>query len=281
MKERVIMYGAGGTGRKLLPDIKERYTVVCFVDSDERKWGECIDNIEIKNPDTALRELEYDYIIISSAPGLDTIHIKLSKLGILNEKIIDTYVLLPLESRRQFLENLAIIFDNEQIDGACAEAGVFEGDFAKYINQYFANRKLYLFDTFEGFSEKDIEYEKSKNTSNARGKDYSNTSIELVKAKMPNVDQIIIKKGYFPDSAKEIDENFCFVNLDLDLYQPTKEGLEWFSDKMVTNGVILVHDYFCETFKGPKLAVDEFLKNRKDLRKYPIGDGISVMIVGF
>ena len=61
MKERVIMYGAGGTGRKLLPDIKERYTVVCFVDSDERKWGECIDNIEIKNPDTALRELDLNY----------------------------------------------------------------------------------------------------------------------------------------------------------------------------------------------------------------------------
>ena len=44
--------------------------------------------------------------------------------------------------------------------GECAEAGVFEGDFAKWINQYFPDRKLYLFDTFEGFDMRDIEKEK-------------------------------------------------------------------------------------------------------------------------
>lgn len=275
------MYGAGGTGKKLLPDMKKRYDVVCFVDSDERKWGQSIEDIEIKSPDIALVEAEYDYVVVSSAPGLDTIRAKLLSFGISNERIIDTYVLLPLESRRQFLADIAALFTKDGMEGECAEAGVFEGDFAKYINEYFPNKKLYLFDTFEGFSEKDIEYERSKKTSSARGRDYNNTSIELVKAKMKNVERIIIRKGYFPDSADGIDEKFCFVNLDMDLYQPTQLGLEWFSDRMVPDGIILVHDYFGETFQGPKLAVDEFLDKRKDLRKYPIGDGVSIMVTGF
>ncbi|MDR3334041.1 MAG: TylF/MycF family methyltransferase [Treponema sp.] len=39
------------------------------------------------------------------------------------------------------------------IEGAVAELGVFKGDFAKRLNIAFPDRKLYLFDTFDGFDE--------------------------------------------------------------------------------------------------------------------------------
>lgn len=98
----------------------------------------------------------WDYIIISSTPGYDTIKAKLQKIGVDESKIIDTYITQPLESRRIYLKNMADIFHAKNVKGACAEAGVFAGDFAKYINQYFPTKKLYLFDTFEGFSINDI-----------------------------------------------------------------------------------------------------------------------------
>ncbi len=63
-----------------------------------------------------------------------------------------------------------------------AEAGVFQGDFARIINKSYPNRTLYLFDTFEGFSEKDIEYEKEM--SNAKVGDYRATNEKLVIKKM-------------------------------------------------------------------------------------------------
>lgn len=253
----------------------------CFVDSDQRKWNKLIDGVAIKNPDTALMENDWDYVIISSAPGYDTIKVKLLEMGITDEKIIDTYVTLPLESRRTFLYNLAKNFSEKEIPGECAGAGVFAGDFAKYINQYFPEKKLYLFDTFEGFSDKDIKVENAKKSSGANVADYNNTSVELVLGKMKNLEQVVIKKGYFPDSAWDVQEQFCFVNLDLDLYQPTKRGLEWFKSHMVKGGLILVHDYYAEAFQGPKLAVDEFMKENPELLVFPIGDGLSVAICGF
>lgn len=36
----------------------------------------------------------------------------------------------------------------------------FRGEFAKYIHRAFPHSKLYLFDTFEGFDQRDVEYEK-------------------------------------------------------------------------------------------------------------------------
>ena len=49
---------------------------------------------------------------------------------------------------------------SRKIEGSVAELGVYQGGFAKYINQAFPNKKLYLFDTFTGFDAKDISLEK-------------------------------------------------------------------------------------------------------------------------
>ena len=44
----------------------------------------------------------------------------------------------------------------------------------------------------------------------------------------------------------------------------------------------MVHDYFADNFKGPREAVDKFIAESKGRYQiYPIGDGISVMVVGF
>lgn len=279
--KRVVIWGAGGTGENILSQVQEKYKVLCFVDEDSRKWGTYIKGYDICEPAKAIASMEYDFIIIASSPGLDFITDRLLSMGIPEEKIISTYVLWPLESRRQFVKNLAAVFEEENMEGACAEAGVFEGDFAKYINMYFPERKLYLFDTFEGFCECDILIEEKLSVSKAQTSDYSYTSVEMVKSKMPYLNQVEIIKGYFPESALNISQKFCFVNLDLDLYQPTLKGLKWLKDKIVHGGVILVHDYYSEIFKGPRMAVDEFVKDNSGLKKLPIGDGISIMLYGF
>jgi hypothetical protein len=47
---------------------------------------------------------------------------------------------------------------------------------------------------------------------------------------------------------------------------------------MVKGGVILIHDYFSEGFKGVKDAVNEFEKKHNRIDIFPIGDGISIGI---
>jgi O-methyltransferase len=67
--------------------------------------------------------------------------------------------------RLSSLELIAYEIYANNIEGNVAELGVFRGDFAKFINISFPDRKLYLFDTFEGFDEKDIEAEYIKKQS--------------------------------------------------------------------------------------------------------------------
>ena len=104
------------------------------------------------------------------------------------------------------------------------------------------------------------------------------TSIELVMSKMPNPSKVIIKKGYFPETAAGLEnERFCFVNLDPDLYEPILAGLEFFYPRLSRGGVILIHDYFNSAYPGSKRAVDEFC-TKHNIFAIPIGDDISIAV---
>ena len=160
---------------------------------------------------------------------------------------------------------------------AVAEAGVYKGDFAKVINEYFPNSRLYLFDTFEGFLREDLEKE-SENKLEMAGR-FGDTSEELVLDKMRYPEKVVIKKGIFPTTAIGIEDRFAFVNLDMDLEYPTVQGLDFFSERMVESGVILVHDYFSQYYTGIKISVDRWLMTHEEFRGYPIGDDMSIMII--
>lgn len=275
---KAVLFGAGGGGARLYKEISVKYEIIAFVDNDKSKWGDYLYGIPIYDPVKCIDGLEYDYIIITSAPGMDSIKIQCLRMGIGEEKILTSYIEMPLESRRIFLKNFAGLLEEFKEDGECAEAGVFERDFAKWINYYFPNKRLHLFDTFNGFSAKDIE--KEGDLSKAKEGDYSHTSVETVMEKMFYPQRCIVHKGYFPETAQDITDNFCFVNLDLDLYEPTYNGLKYFSTRLTKNGIILIHDYFAENFKGPKKAVDRFVKEHNGKVKIsPIGDGISIMLI--
>lgn len=278
---KAIIFGAAGGGRRLFDKISEKYEIIAAVDNDNRKWGLYIKNVLIYNPKERLLKDDYDVIILTSVPGKDSIIEQLKKYNISECKINTNYIDQPLDSRRIFCENIAQLHEEISDDVCVAEAGVFQGDFARIINENYSNKKLYLFDTFEGFCEKDIEYEIKNDFSKAEVGDYKLTSEDIVLNKMKFPQMCVIEKGFFPETALGINEKFCFVNLDMDLYKPTLMGLRWFSDKMVNSGCILIHDYFTDNFIGVKKAVDEFLNENVQLYKLPIGDGISIAIVGF
>lgn len=73
--------------------------------------GKNLCEVKIYSP-IILREQKYDVVIITSASGLETIKQQCIDLGVVEEKIITSYVEAPLESRRIFLESLAKVFSN-------------------------------------------------------------------------------------------------------------------------------------------------------------------------
>ena len=258
--------------------------------------------IPILKPEKAL-EMEFDKIIISNLRVYDIVAIEkqLQNLGIEKSKITplsyyeNLHINYYLEGEEDEFFDARIIWLKQWSDyvhwkhlsGNVAECGVFRGRFAHFINKYFSDRKFYMFDSFEGFQESDIKAnldlkDESFNAScfNETGH-FSNTNIEIVMNKMLYPDKCEIHKGYIPESAVGIKDEFCFVNLDMDLYQPMFEGLKIFYPMMVKGGVILMHDYFHEDLAT---SVQKALEDYEtfighELCKIPIGDFISIAVI--
>lgn len=225
--DRVVVFGATFNNKGMHDLIRENYEIVAFADNDQEKWGKEIEGIKIISPRDILSYV-WDEIIVLSNTAMYSIREQLMGYGIQKNAINLSYVELHLKAREQFLIDFAKIVYKNNIKGAVAEAGVFQGDFAKIINKNFPDRKLYLFDTFEGFDSRDIDYETQNSFSREKSGHLNMTSEELVMGKMEYPNNCIIKKGYFPETTADVDDKFCFVNLDMDLYKPTLEALKFF-----------------------------------------------------
>jgi O-methyltransferase len=276
--KKAIIFGASDTGKRIYEDIKDEVDVIFFVDEDNRKWNQIIvDNKIAKTPQSILCD-EYDYLYIGVLTHYKEVMDQLSKMNIDRGKILTKYVEIPTEARIECLRNIRNIIDEEEISGQCAEVGVYQGDFAKEINRIFNDRKLYLFDTFEGFADCDCKSEMFRGFADSNKKGYfSNTTENMVLEKMKYKENVKICRGYFPDSAVGINEDWCFVNLDADLYEPTLAGLHYFYPRMQPGGIILIHDYFSKAFYGVREAVKYYCRKNK-ISYIPIGDTLSVAI---
>jgi O-methyltransferase len=160
------------------------------------------------------------------------------------------------------LELISQEINRKNLEGNAAELGIYRGKFARYINQYFPKRSLYLFDTFEGFDHRDIVSEKENKFSSGE-QDFSDTSVDSVLKLMPYPEKCIPVKGFFPESAKNIDANFVFVSIDADLYEPIYNGLVFFYPRLVAGGYIFIHDFNNDNYKGSRKAVEQFCSEQK------------------
>jgi O-methyltransferase len=179
--------------------------------------------------------------------------------------------------RNSSLELVAHEISSKNISGSVAELGVYQGDFAKIINELFPDRKLYLFDTFEGFDRHDVSVDHAQAYSSGK-QDFSQTSIELILKKMRRPDKCVIKKGRFPESAGGVDDTFAFVSIDADLYAPIYEGLKFFYPRLSRGGFIFVHDYNNDEYKGAREAVLRFC-GENNIPYFPMTDTCGTAVL--
>lgn len=173
--------------------------------------------------------------------------------------------------RRQSFRLAAERIERLGVVGNVAELGVYQGEQAAFLNRIFPERNLHLFDTFQGFSAKDLGAEKQGGYSVAVTSDFQNTSVELVLSKMENREKVIVHPGFFPGTAKYVEDTFVFVSINVDLHDPTLAGLEYFYPRLAKGGFIFVHDYNNRRYMGVRKAVDAFLA-RIDAAAIPLPD---------
>lgn len=142
--------------------------------------------------------------------------------------------------RSRIMELCAEEIRTRGVMGEVAEAGVFMGEFSWVIEKCFPGKKLYLYDTFEGFDEKDMATEKKMFKEggewlNITREAFRNDSytpdeqIQYVLGRLEHPENAVVRKGFFPKSAKnDAGECFSFVSLDMDLYKHTNRFLKEF-----------------------------------------------------
>lgn len=155
-------------------------------------------------------------------------------------------------------------------EGEVAECGCWRGSSAYQIayrlkTAGFRN-KFFIFDSFEGLS--DFQKEDLANNAiadpAARKKEFA-CPLDIVMDNLKEFDFIEYKKGWIPARFNETAGlKFSFIHIDVDLYQPIRDSLEFFYPRMVKGGIIVFDDYGYLSFPGAKKAVDEFLKGKSD-----------------
>jgi O-methyltransferase len=123
----------------------------------------------------------------------------------------------------------------EKIGGDIAEAGVYKGATAAVMLSASKNKKLHLFDTFDGLPDSENQFIEGS---------WSGSLDEVKRNLNTWSDRISYHPGFFPSSASGLeDARFSFVHLDLDLYQSTIDALIWFWPRLNTGGALMSHDY--------------------------------------
>jgi hypothetical protein len=150
-----------------------------------------------------------------------------------------------------------------RLPGEMAEVGVYEGGTARMICDVKGERRLHLFDTFDG-----LPPNSTADRAIHRQNQYA-CSVESVREYLQEHPGVEFHVGRFPESAAGLEDlRFSFVHIDVDLYESTRACLEWFYPRMLAGGVIISHDY--SVLSGVKQAFQEFLADKpEDLVELP------------
>ena len=145
-----------------------------------------------------------------------------------------------------------------------AECGCYNGCstyiMAKLLAKHNFKHTFYIFDSFEGLSEFKAEDFTKENKHQPIANSFQANETQF-KEIFNNFSFVSIKKGWIPDRFEEVkDEKFSFINIDVDIYEPTKDSLDFFYSRLSNGGCMHLDDYNFREWPGNKIALDNFLK---------------------
>jgi O-methyltransferase len=148
-----------------------------------------------------------------------------------------------------------------QFDGAMVEVGVYRGGSAALIHAAAPNHTLVLYDTFAGHPSV---AQPDEADSHGAGR-FHETSVEGVRELVGPYP--IIVPGVFPETlGQHALPALAFIHCDVDLYESTRAVLEHLWPLLVVGGALVCDDYGFEDCVGALRAVEEFVRDRADVR---------------
>lgn len=167
------------------------------------------------------------------------------------------------------------------LPGDMAECGVYYGasSFVIGLAMEGTGREHHAFDSFEGLSKPDaVDLAEDKQAYQWQESNLA-ISLETVSANLKRFDFIRYYPGWIPTRFASVENRqFSFVHIDVDLYQPTRDSLAFFYERVLPGGIILCDDYGSINCPGATQAFDEFLadKPEKNVIQLTTGQGLIV-----
>lgn len=171
----------------------------------------------------------------------------LEELWLTNEASIARDRTLISEDRLKAIARLAE--EVQGLDGDFAELGVASGGVCRMLAHVAPHKIIHAYDTFEGLPSDDAFPDGHKKGEFA-------CAVEDVEAFLQGT-RTAIHKGLFPQTA--VDRRYSLVHLDGDIYQTTKAGIEYFWERIVPGGVMILDDLDWQHCPGVRIALHELL----------------------
>ncbi len=150
-----------------------------------------------------------------------------------------------------------LLLHTATVPGDVIECGVYKGGTAKLLAQTMHRRgsekKLYLYDTFEGMPDTDAK----KDNHHKKG-DFADTSLEAVVSLIGPNSQVEYRKGFIPDTFSESPLMISFAHVDVDIYKSVIDCCDYIWPRLSQGGAMVFDDYGFDTCKGALDAVNDF-----------------------
>lgn len=171
----------------------------------------------------------------------------------------------PFFGRLYVLRQIAI--QQQKLHANFAECGVYAG-MSMYFVHDLCDKRFIGVDSFQGVSEPgefDTDYFKTVKL---------DLPIERANFILEGCRSPELYAGWIPEVFNQIDNlQYSYVHIDVDLYQPTKNSIEYFWPKIVPGGVIICDDYGSYKTIGARKAMDDFF-GKENILELPTGQGI-------
>lgn len=204
--KRIAIFGAGQAGMMVRTWLPATQELLCFIDNDKEKQGKMLDGLPVLSLEEAL-QLQPEAIILAilNAEAEKLIRKQIEAAGFTGVCTDLGSIRAIQDVRLSALRLHAREIEARKIPGDVAELGVYQGAFAAEINRLFPKRRLWLFDTFEGFHARDLAIEAERTGVKAQRRSFADTTMELVRSRLPHPEMARFVKGYFPESLDGLD----------------------------------------------------------------------------
>ena len=166
------------------------------------------------------------------------------------------------------------------VPGDTAECGTYRGATSYFICLARGKGKHHIFDSFEGLSRPGPQDRPDDPYAFLWKPGDFSVSEDVARQNLQEFPYVAYHRGWIPERFEDVrDRRFCFVHIDVDLYQPTLESLLFFYPRMERGGIIVCDDYGFSTCPGARKACDEFFEDKPEpIIHLPTGQGVIFVL---